>query len=124
MKITPIKQVDEDSCYSPMLKKEMGKIDWQLEAKTIVDKIRGLNPVIISFTQYKDETLKVHVAKVLDEKSTAKCGTVLTVSKEGIKVAAKDKVVLLQKVQLPGGKPLMVEEFIKGNSIEINSVLC
>ncbi|HAG43939.1 MAG TPA: hypothetical protein DCL31_12155, partial [Clostridium sp.] len=37
-----------------------------------------------------------------------------------IRVATKDKVILITKIQFPNKKPLEVSEYIKGNKIEEN----
>ena len=44
-------------------------------------------------------------------------------SKEGIKVACADNILLIKKVQFPNGKPLEVKPYINGNSIEENTIL-
>lgn len=42
--ITPVKQDDALSSYSPMLSKKICPIDWSKSAKEVHNKIRGLNP--------------------------------------------------------------------------------
>lgn len=42
-----IKQNDEEASYAPMLDKEMAKINWkEQDAKTIHNRVRGLNPIM------------------------------------------------------------------------------
>ena len=58
-KIKRIKQEDDKSCYSPMLSKETGKIDWTKGGKKINNLIRGLNPWPLASTHYNGEVKKI-----------------------------------------------------------------
>lgn len=42
---------------------------------------------------------------------------------EGIRVATNNGTMIIEILQLPGGKPLEVKEFLKGNKIEKGIVL-
>lgn len=118
-KIQGIKQDHSLSSYAPALDKEICKINWGKTSKEIKNLIRGLNPKPTAFTFYKNETMKVYEAEVIDEKTTKEPGVIIDAAKAGIKVATGDGVLLLKKIQFPGGKPLMVHEYIKGHSLEI-----
>lgn len=120
--ITPEKQTGE-TFYAKMLDKNMALINWNDTAENIHNLIRGLNPWPICYTNYKDEKMKVFESKVLNEKHNKENGTILNVSKEGIKVACKDSVLLIKKVQFPNKKPLTVEQYINGHQIDENVVL-
>ena len=39
-------------------------------------------------------------------------------SREGVRVATEDGILLITILQFSGGKPLRVEEYIKGHTIE------
>lgn len=117
-KITPRKQDDSKSSYASMLSKELAKINWSLGAVDIKNLIRGLNPWPIAFTQYKDKTMKIYNSAVINEKADYEPGYIIKVNRDGIKVAAGEGTLLIKEIQFPGGKPLTVEEYIKGNTIE------
>ncbi len=121
--ILPEKQDDSKSCYAPMLDKTVSKLDWNNESRVIFDKIRGLSPKPSALTNYKNVTIKVYEAEIGSRKSDKNPGTILEVSREGIEVSTKDGSLILTKIQFPGGKPLTVDEYIKGNSIEKGVVL-
>ena len=116
--ITPIKQNDEESCYAPMLNKEMTKIDWNKSAEVIHNHIRGLNPWPVATTQYEDKTMKIYESDFEEGKSDKEVGTIVEVNKKGIKVATSNGVLIIKKLQFPNGKPLMVQDFLNGNTIE------
>lgn len=120
--ITRVKQTDE-TFYAKMLNKEIAKIDWNNKAIDIHNLIRGLNPWPIAHTSYEDITMKIYKSKVLKEDSNKEPGTILSVSKEGIKVSTLKDVLLIEKIQFPNGKPLTVEQYINGNEIKVNNKL-
>lgn len=121
--LTPIKQEGE-TFYAKMLDKNIAVINWNDTANNIHNLIRGLNPWPIAFTEYKGEKMKIYESKVLDEKSSKAPGTIIDVSKEGIKVACMhNDILLIKKIQFPNGKPLTVEQYINGHKIDVNEIL-
>ena len=120
--ITPIKQEGE-TCYAKMLNKEIAKIDWSKSAEEIHNLIRGLNPWPIAHTKYNEGTMKIYASTVLNEESSKEPGTILSADKSGMKVSCGKGVLNVIKVQFPNGKPLTVEQYINGNSVEIGTKL-
>ena len=120
--IVPEKQTDE-TFYAKMLNKDIAVISWDKCAEKIHNLIRGLNPWPIAYTDYKEERMKVFESEVLNEKTSKTPGTILEVSKKGMKVACKDSVLLVKKVQFPNKKPLTIAEYINGHEIEENIIL-
>ena len=112
--ITPEKQTDE-TFYAKMLDKELALINWNNKTKDIHNLIRGLNPWPIAYTNYENNYMKVFESKILNETTNKEPGTIVGVSKEGIKVATLDGVLLIKKIQFPNGKPLTVEQYINGH---------
>lgn len=121
--VNRIKQEDSESSYAPMLSKTTGIIDWKLKSADIKNLIRGLNPFPSAHTQYKELTMKIFEADVINEKSSFEPGVIIDANKEGIKVATGDGVLLIKRIQFPGGKPLNVEEYLRGNTIEKGLIL-
>lgn len=120
--VTRVKQTDE-TFYAKMLNKEIAKINWNNKAIDIHNLIRGLNPWPVAHTSYEDTPMKIYKSKVLKEDSNKEPGTILSVSKEGIKVSTLEDVLLIEKIQFPNGKPLTVEQYINGNEIKVNNKL-
>jgi methionyl-tRNA formyltransferase len=123
-KIKRIKQEDDKSCYSPMLSKETGKIDWTKGGEKINNLIRGLNPWPLASTHYNGEVMKIYEAQVLKENSNFEPGYIMDVSNDGIKVSTGSGVLLIKKIQFPSKKPMYVKDYIKGNTINTGLVLC
>jgi len=116
------KQTDE-TFYAKMLDKDLANINWNKSSKEVHNLVRGLNPWPIAYTSYKDERMKIYETEALEEKTLVEPGTVLDVSKNGVKVACKDSVLIIKRVQFPNGKPLTIEQYINGHEIEKNIVL-
>lgn len=112
------KQVDDESTYASMLNKELAKINWEDSSQNISNLIRGLNPGPIAYTHYNEEVMKIYDSEVLNIRPTLLPGNIIDVTKEGVKVATTNGVLLIKKLQFPGGKPMRVEEYIKGHTIE------
>lgn len=121
--IKPVKQIDEESSYASMLNKELAEINWNKSAKEIHNLVRGLNPWPIAYSHYDEFMMKIHKTKVVNKNSDKIPGTVLAVDKKGIEVSTGERVLLIEKLQFPNGKPLMVEQFINGNTIEVGKIL-
>lgn len=122
-KIKSIKQDEQKSSYAPMLNKKMGKINWNMESHKIINLIRGLNPWPVAYSYFGDKIMKIYKAKELKEKTKFEPGYIIEVSKDGLKVSTGDGCVLIDTIQFPGGKPLTVDEYIRGNKINTGIVL-
>ena len=121
--IKPKKQDDSKSSYASMLNKDLAKINWNLSAQKIHNLIRGLNPWPIATTSYGDLTMKIYKSHVENVNSEKVPGTIISVDKNGIKVATEEGVLVIEKLQFPNSKPLFVEQFINGNKIDIGTIL-
>lgn len=121
--IKPEKQDDSLKTYAPMIKKELGKINWNKSAREINNLIRGLNPWPIAYTEYDKTKIKIYESTVL--KGTKKCvpGQIINVSNEGLEVGCKEDSLLIKKIQFPNKKVMDVKQFLLGNSIDKNVVL-
>ncbi|MGH4050497.1 MAG: methionyl-tRNA formyltransferase [Clostridium sp.] len=121
--IKPVKQENEFSSYASKLGKEMANVNWETGSINIHNFIRGLNPWPIAYTHYEDKVMKIYKSKVTSLVSDKKIGTILEVSKEGIKVVTGNGVLLIEEIQFPGKKPLKVKDYIIGNKINVGVIL-
>jgi len=116
--IKPRPQVNDESSYASMLNKEIAKINWNDKAEKISNLIKGLNPGLIAYTHYNEKVMKIYQSEVINEKHNYLPGNIIDVTREGIMVATADGVLIIKILQFPGGKPLRVQEYIKGHTIE------
>ncbi|HEY8888890.1 MAG TPA: methionyl-tRNA formyltransferase [Clostridium sp.] len=121
--IEPVKQENESSSYAPKLGKEMAMINWEQSSSNIHNFIRGLNPWPIAYTHYENRVMKIYKSSQVNEISDKKIGSIIEVSKEGLKVSTGSGVLLIEEIQFPGKKPLKVKDYIIGNKIDEGVVL-
>lgn len=117
------KQNDDETCYSPIMDKTLGNIDWKKSAKDIHNLVRGVNPWPSAYTTYENQTMKIWKTKVVDKNSDKAPGTILKVDKEGIEVNTGNGVIQISEIQMSGKKRMVVSEYIKGNTISTDIVL-
>lgn len=130
-KICGIKQPNDGSSYVKMLNKQMAKINWNDSSINIHNLIRGLsswpykniNSWPTAYTYYKDIPVKIFKSKSLEANIIDPPGYIIDANDEGIKVATKNGILIIEILQFPGGKPLEVKEFLKGNKIEKGIIL-
>ncbi|WP_270646519.1 methionyl-tRNA formyltransferase [Paeniclostridium hominis] len=117
------KQNDDETCYSPIMDKTLGNIDWDKSAKDIHNLVRGVNPWPSAYTTYENQTMKIWKTKVVDKNSDKAPGTILKVDKDGIEVNTGNGVIQISEIQMSGKKRMIVSEYIKGNTISTDIVL-
>ncbi|MCE5220417.1 MAG: methionyl-tRNA formyltransferase [Clostridium sp.] len=118
-----LQKQEDETFYAKMLDKGLANINWNRSSKEIHNIVRGLNPWPIAYTNYQGERMKIYETEALEEKTSMEPGTILDVSKNGVKVACKESVLIIKKVQFPNGKPLTIEQYINGHEIEKSIVL-
>lgn len=112
-----IPQDHGQASYAPPLGKEDGLIDWTLEARAILNRIRGFNPWPGAFTYFKGSRLKIFGGEVINEEARGMPGTVVQSGPKGVKVTTGKGSLLIREVQLEGRKRMTMGEFIMGNEI-------
>jgi methionyl-tRNA formyltransferase len=109
-------QNDREATYTPIITKEMGRIDWNMSAAEIVRQVRALVlwPTAYAFLDRK--TIKVFKAGPPRAASPEKLepGRVLVVSPEGIEVSAGAGSVVLREIQMENRKRMAAADFAKG----------
>ena len=121
--LEPRAQDSSQATYAPMLAKEDGKVDWHEEAKRICCRIRGLDPWPGSFTSWQGKRLKLFGCRALSISTQAEPGTVIAAAEDGLQVAAGEGAVLIETVQLEGGRPLAVTDFLRGHHFQVEDKL-
>lgn len=116
-KLVATAQDDALSCYAPKITKAEAEIDWQLSAHKINQFIRAFNPSPGAFARMNGGVLKIWQATVI-ESDTGQPGEIIASGREGITVACGDGVIILEKLQKPGGRKLMAAEFLAGNALQ------
>lgn len=117
------KQDDAEATYASMIDKSLGEIKWQEAASKIDAKIRGLNPWPAGYTSYKGGIMKIWRAVPISETTTKEAGTIVRVDKAGMIVQTGTTCLCIEEIQMPNKKRMLVSEYIKGNTLESDTVL-
>ena len=107
-------QNEEEATYAPMLKKEMGEIDFGKTAEEIHNLVRGLNPWPTAFTFLDGKTIKVHEAKEAEGFSGTE-GELL--DEKRFVVGTKNGAVEFITVQPEGKNKMSGADFIRGRRL-------
>ena len=117
----PLAQDHGKATMAPMLKKEDGRIDFSLPARSVHDHVRGMTPWPGAVTTARGKTLKVHATRVTDvpQQVTAPAapGTVVFADKSRVVVACGERGVELTRVQLEGKKAIGAGDWFLGRGI-------
>ncbi len=109
-----VKQDDKKATFSKLIKKELALIDWTKSAFEVKNQIRAFNPAPVAYSYLFGEAFKIYSAEVCVGSGTPGC--VIDAEKELI-VACGEGALSLKKVQKAGGKPLAINDFLRGNKI-------
>jgi methionyl-tRNA formyltransferase len=108
--------------YAPKVTKEEGLIDWTLPAPYIHNRVRGLYPWPHAYTHLEGTRIIVLKTRVEDVTTGAAPGTVVDVTRDAIHVATgHEGRVAIERVQLEGGRPLTVREFLAGHPVRVGA---
>ena len=119
-KLVRTKQDDSLSCYAPLIKKEMGRLDFSKSAVVLDRQIRSMTPWPSAFTKYNGKQLKVWKAIPLEGKGKkALPGEVTEVTKDSITVATGDGELRIEELQLEGKKRMSCHDFLLGVKVQV-----
>ncbi len=124
-----IKQDDSKASYVTTIKKSEGEIDFELPALVIERRIRGLNPWPSAYTFLNGTNLKIwqadviEVDKIENNIKEGKAGEIAEVTKDSILVQTGDDYLKLLEIQLAGKKKMKTEDFLRGNKVEVGTIL-
>ena len=127
--IHPVRQDMDSATYAPMLRKEMGEIDWALPAAVIEQRMRGMLPWPGAFTKLNGHVLKVWQAKAQERAGEAETdgepapGTVVSEDQKAIRGACGDGILALVEVQAEGKKRMGTDAFLRGTKVPAGTVL-
>ncbi|MDF2924548.1 MAG: methionyl-tRNA formyltransferase [Paenibacillaceae bacterium] len=124
-RIEAVPQDHAKATLAPNIKREDEIIDWNRPVRDVFNHIRGLSPWPIASTTWNGENFKIWGAKPQQPPVISRelPGTVLSVTDEGILVAAADGSIWLTEVQPAGKKAMPVSEFRKGTAMAPGTVL-
>lgn len=120
VKQTP--QNESEATKAPMLRKEMGKINWNCSAKKIENLVYGMLPWPTAYFETEKGPVKVFELEVSEKNSGLLPGRVVSAEKSLI-VQTADGQVEIKELQLQGKKRMKAEDFLRGNKFEKGQTL-
>ncbi len=110
---------DHDAAtYASKVSKAEALLDWRKPARQLQRQVAAFNPWPVAHTRWHGEPLRIWRATVICESADAAPGTVLAAGRGGIDVATGEGCLRLLELQLPGGRVLAAEAFLRGHSLK------
>lgn len=119
--LRPQPQPAEGSTYARKIEKQDGLLDWNLPARTLWNRVRGLVPWPGAFCHRPGEgdarILKVWQATWEPGMQRGEIGEVLAADADGVVIRCGQDALRLMTLQREGGKRLPAREFLQGMPI-------
>ena len=116
------KQNHDEFTYAPMLSKELSPVDWNMSAAEIHNKIRGLSPWPSANTTLGGKKIKLHKTVLAAEKGS-KPGEIIVADKRLVVTCGDLNCIEILELQAEGKKSMNAADFLRGNSVEIGTVM-
>ena len=117
-----VQAVHQDECmvsYAPMLNKSMCPIDFTKTAQQVHDHVRGLHPWPVATAEIQGKRFKIHTTHVIEQAHDAVPGTILELTKDGLRIACGENVIEIRQLQAEGGKRMAAPDYFRGHPLEI-----
>jgi methionyl-tRNA formyltransferase len=111
---------------APLLTPESGEIDWKKSARQVHDRIRALAAWPVAHTFFRGRRLRLFGSRIVEQEpgQTVQPGEIVSlVKKIGFVVATGEGFLLLDQLQIEGGKRLNAFDFALGHDVKIGETL-
>ena len=113
--IKRVKQDESEATYGYNITKEDEKIDFNKSNVEVDNKVRALNPTPGAYTTINGKRMKVYDVRLSDRYyANTKPGTIVGFEKDGIRVVAGNKEVILTDIAIEGKKRCLVKDYLNG----------
>ena len=109
-----IKQNEEEVTYAYNITREEEKVDFNLSTKDVYNKIRGLYPWPIGYTNLDGKKVKLHLSRVGTSKKEGSIGEIINIYNDALGVKTLDGEILLTMIQFEGKKKILVKDYLNG----------
>ncbi|MFT4613015.1 MAG: methionyl-tRNA formyltransferase [Bacteroidia bacterium] len=112
-------QDDSLATYAHKMSKAEAQLDWRADATVLDRKVRAFNPFPVCFTVLGKERVRIWQASPIpDAQANSAPGTIATANEAGIAVNCGGGQLLIQSLQLPGGKVLSASQILAARSAQ------
>lgn len=119
--LRPEKQNHDEFTYAPMLSKELSPIDWNLSAREVHNKIRGLSPWPSANAKLNGKTVKIHKSVLTDAKGEL-AGQIVETGKRLVVCCGDRNCVEILNLQAEGKKAMSAADFMRGNPLNVGDI--
>ncbi len=110
-------QEDDLATYAGKIRKEEAAVDWQRSAEELDRAVRAFNPFPVSHSHLGGERVRIWQARPAGSAALPEPpGTILSASRSGILVNCGRGQLLIQRLQLAGGRALTAEQVLNSRS--------
>jgi len=103
--------------YAAKISKTEAMLDWQRPAAELARQVRGLDPWPVAWTDGPGGPIRIWAASATGGTAATQPGQVIAEDAGGIRVATGEGDLLVQRLQLPGGRAMDAAEFLRGRSL-------
>jgi methionyl-tRNA formyltransferase len=106
--------------FASNISREQELIDWNKDARTLYNQVRGLHPWPVAYTTFEGANFKIWWAQVGETTTNAAPGEVVKIAKNYFEVATGDGSTLaLYDIQPAGKKRMTAEEYLRGTGSKL-----
>ena len=120
-------QEDREATTARRLSKADGWVDWSLPAEQIARRVRALTPWPGSMTSWQGRAIKLTRVAVADREARSSPGTppgtLLRTGPDALLIQTGHGILGLHELQLAGGRPLTIAEFLRGHPMRAGELL-
>jgi len=114
--ISPSAQEEKNVSYAPILKKEDGRIDWDLPAHKIYNRMRGFTPWPGAYTTFREQTCQLWGVPAAPSTEWTKfaTGEIIHTTTDLYVICGEGTCLRLDAVQIEGRKKISARQFANG----------
>lgn len=118
-RLIPRVQDEALATYARKLDKGEAQLDWRADAAELARKVRAFNAWPVAQTTLGGKQLRIWEAEAVPGNNEGILpGTVTVAGRTGIDVACGTGCLRLQRLQLPGARPVSAADFINAHAVE------
>ncbi|MBP8626797.1 MAG: methionyl-tRNA formyltransferase [Syntrophorhabdaceae bacterium] len=114
-KITGTEQDHHRATYTPLITKEMGRIDWHAKAREINNRVRAFILWPVAFTYIDNRVVKIYSTEIDPYTSNSLPGTIFDINKKGIFVSTSDETLIIKELQMENKRRMYAYDFAMGH---------
>ena len=117
--LVPVPQDENAATYAPMIRKEMGAVDWTQPAQAVHNLVRGLNPWPAAFFTLGGKRMKLYRTEIVH--ASGEPGTMAELDGEMTVFCGTD-AVRLTEIQPENGKRMRGSDYLRGHPLAGDTV--